>query len=96
MRKSNDQTLKDVLKEFVEQKKFKTRLSAKKLEALWHELFGALAGQYTEKVVYYNEIMTVHLSSSSLRKELMLNKPLILTQLNSRLKDQQVRDIEFR
>ncbi len=96
MRKNNDQPLKDVLKEFVEQKKFKEKLSAKKLESLWQELFGSLAGSYTEKIYYSKGILTIYLSSSTLRKELSLNKNLILTQMNSRLKDEMIEVLEFR
>lgn len=96
MRKSNDQTIKEVLKEFAGQKKFKDKLNVKKLEILWQELFGSLAGQYTERIYYSKGVMTVHLSSSSLRKELSLNKSLILKQLNSRLTEQTLEDIEFR
>ncbi|MEP7196966.1 MAG: DciA family protein [Saprospiraceae bacterium] len=96
MRKSNDQTLKEVLKEFAEQKKFKNKLNSKKLETLWFELFSSLAGSYTDKVQYANGVMTVFLSSSSLRKELLINKKLILQQINSKLKEETLNDIEFR
>ncbi len=97
MRKSNDQTLKEVLKEFSEQKKFKNKLNIKKLEMIWNELFGALAGSHTEKIFLSNNVATVYLNSSSLRKELHLNKKLILQQLNNRMNAEEIlTDIEFR
>ncbi|MCC6815421.1 MAG: DUF721 domain-containing protein [Saprospiraceae bacterium] len=96
MRKSNDQTLKEVLKEFTEQKRFKDKLTSKKLENVWYELFSSLAGNHTQKISLQDKVMTVYLSSSSLRKELSLNKTLILQQLNKHLINHEIDDIVFR
>lgn len=95
MRKSNDQSLTEILKEFADQKKFKNKLTAKKLEAIWLELFSSLAGSHTEKIYYAEKILKISISSASLRKELLLSKKLILQQMNSKLGEEKLNDIEF-
>lgn len=97
MSKSHEQTIREALKEFSEQKKFKQKLSLKKLETIWIESFGSLAGAYMEKITFHKGILCIHTSSSSLRKELLINKKLILQQLNKQLtEDEKLEDIDFR
>ncbi len=95
MRKSNDQSLSDVLKEFAEQKKFKNKLTSKKFEALWNELFSSITGEYLGKIYYQSGVLTVYITSSALKKNLLLNKKLLLQQLNSRL-DEPLKDLELK
>ncbi|MEO6189602.1 MAG: DciA family protein [Saprospiraceae bacterium] len=96
MRKTNDQSLPDLLKEFAEQSKYKNKLTSKKFENIWFELFSSLAGSHTEKIYFHNGVLTVHLNSASLRKELSLNKKLIIQQINTKLSDETLTDVLFK
>ncbi|MBK9272233.1 MAG: DUF721 domain-containing protein [Saprospiraceae bacterium] len=96
MKKSNDQKLSEIIREFADQKPYKNKLFHKKVEVAWMELFGDLTKGYLEKLKIQNKILSVYLKSPSLRIELEMNKKLILSNINKKLAPDQLEDIKFR
>lgn len=96
MKRTNDQKLSEVIKEFAEQKQYKHKLQVKKIETVWLELFGEITKGYLDRIKVQNNILTVYLSSPTLRVELDMNKKLILQNLNKKLGNDQLDELIFR
>ncbi len=93
--KHREFSLQDILKDFTAQKHLKDKLLDKKLEELWKNLYHNMA-MYTTKVQLKKGVLSVWISSAPLRQELMYNKEKIIQQLNKELKEELIRQIEFR
>jgi hypothetical protein len=96
MKRTNDQKISEVIREFKEKNQIGHKLYQKKLESLWIELFGSITEGYLEKFKLQQKMLTVYLKSPVLRKELNMNKTVILDTLNKRLAEDQLEDINFR
>lgn len=96
MKRTNDQKIAEVIREFKEVNQLGHKLFQKKLESLWLELFGSVTEGYLEKFRLQNKTLTVYLRSPVLRKELNLNKEVILENLNKRLGEDHLDDLIFR
>lgn len=85
MRRTNTQSLADILKEFmsenplVEEKMAETRA----LNA-WEELMGRAVSQYTKRLYISKKVLYIHLSSAVLRSELSLCREQLVKRLNEK------------
>ncbi len=93
--KENEFSLQQLLKNFSSQKHLKDKLLDKKLEELWRSLYQNMS-IYTTKIQFRKGILTVWISSSPLKHELMYKKERIISQLNEALKETLIEQIEFR
>lgn len=87
--------LNDLLKQFSNQEKLKTKLTQKKLEQAWLERFKNFE-TYTRKIRFYEGQMTIELDSAVLRKELSYSNKLIIKQLNEHLGEDIIKSLIIR
>lgn len=93
----DDTNIKNVIDQLFNKKgKLSKSFNQYKVEEIWRSCFGEVISSYTTKLYYNNEILTVHISSSALKEEIVMNKTQIIEQLNNHLQYRKVKDIRVR
>ena len=97
MKKKNAQRLSEVLSDFLDVNSgLKVKLAEHRAVKAWNELFGEGVLEYTRKVYFRRNVLYVHLSSSVLRAELLMNKQGLIDKINEYAEIPVVRDIVIR
>ncbi len=96
MKKQNDQSLKNVLKQMVEAYRLKDRLLQKKVEDAWARTMGPTIGNYTQDLKLRNHKLYITILSASLKQELSFSKEKIKKLINEELEGEYVRDVVIR
>jgi len=84
-RNNENQTLSEVLKEFVDHNKLQGGLDKVSVKDVWYREMGPAIEKYTTAIKLQNETLFVQLSSSVLREELSYGKEKIINMLNREL-----------
>lgn len=95
-RTSNENSLAEVLQHMIRQNGLKSGIDEVKVEMAWRELMGNGVNHYTRKVSFANQTITVELSSSVLREELLHGKSKIINMLNEHLGGEIVKEVVLR
>lgn len=88
MRKTNTQSLKEVLGEFSNETNISQRIKEIRVIKKWPELMGPAIDKVTEKIYIRNHILYVHLSSSVARNELFMMREAIVQVINKKAGEQ--------
>ena len=95
MKRQNDQTLADILKAFVNQKKVKPKIYQKKIEEIWAFHMGKSINQYTTSLKLRKDILFVTLNSAPLKKELSMGKEKIRSLINEELGEEFLKEVKI-
>ncbi len=87
--------LKDVLKEYVEVMKMKSKLSEVSLLNSWEKIVGPTIGRATKDIYIKDKKLFIRLNSSVIRSELLLIKDGLRDRLNDNTGSQVILDIVF-
>lgn len=82
MRRSNTQSLSDVLKEYIEKNRIESKLKEVDVVNSWEELLGKTIAGYTRNIYIRNRILYVEISSSVVKNELFMMREEICRRLN--------------
>lgn len=93
MRKTNEQSIKEVLKDLVETYRLKTKLNQAKVEELWEKMMGKTVTQHTTELRIRNQKLYVTVDSAPLRQELSYSRADILTKLNTELGESFLKEV---
>lgn len=97
MKKSNELTLGEAIREFLQLNDLDEKLLETEIYARWEELAGKSINLRTKSVKLHNGVLSVFLNSATLRSELNMRKSGILETINGRLRGKAVlRDIYFK
>lgn len=97
MKKKNSQPLSKALSDFFDVNDgLKVRLAEHRAVKGWHEVLGEGVSKYTNNVYFKRNVLYVHLSSSVLRAELLLNKEGLIEKINEYAEMPVIRDIILR
>ncbi len=96
MRKSNEQSLGEVIKQVIKDLKPDEKITRVKIISSWEKVMGPQIHSLTSKVEYRNKILTVYLKSAPLREELSMAKTKIATMINKDVGSRAVDEIVFR
>lgn len=96
MRKSNEQSLGEIIKAWLGEQKINTKITEVRINAAWEKIMGADIHKLTDRLVYYNKKLTVYLRSAPLREELSMGKSWIIGKINAELGNDAVEEIIFR
>ena len=88
MRKTNEQSIKDVLKEMVDYYRLRSRLTQTEVEHIWARAMGPAIANYTRDIKVLNKKLFVTIESAPLRQELSMGRDKILRILNEELKEE--------
>ena len=95
LRKKNEQSLGDILKDFLEKPSWKNKLNEVKVMTEWDKLFGSSFSKYIEDMFVQNQILYIKLNSASLRQELNYQKTTLIDRLNESVGKNFIKDIIF-
>lgn len=96
MRRSNTQSLSEVLKEFIEQKRFDRKLKEIDVVESWEQLLGKTIAHYTRNIYIRNRILYVHISSAVVKNELFMMREEICRRINENAGEEVVDKIIFK
>ena len=95
-RQSNENSLSEVLKAFVQTHKLEAGLDRVDAEHVWRTLLGNGVNSYTREVVLKGSTLYVTLSSAVLREELSHGKQKIISMLNEALGKECIKELVLR
>ena len=95
-RLSNESSIGDVLKAFIETHKLQNGMDKIDVQQAWKSLMGNGVNSYTKEVVLKGSTLYVALSSAVLREELSYGKQKIISMINEELGKEVVKDVILR
>lgn len=95
MKKSNEQTLKEVIKELLDAYKLKEGLQVNNVLQAWDQIAGPYIAKYTEKIYIKHQKLYLKLSSPALKHELSYSKTDLINRLNNLAREEVITDIVF-
>ena len=96
MRKTNTQSISDVLKNFVQENKLDRKLNELDLIKSWESVMGKTVMRYTGNIYIQNNTLFVETTSPIVRNELLMMKEEIRTRLNEVAGQELIKTIIFR
>ncbi len=96
MRRRNTEEIRDVVQQFLKQRKLDKPLYEKKIVDAWSEVLGPNIMNYTTNLVVKNKKLHVTISSSVLRHDLFISRENIVQSLNNRVGTHVIDDIVFK
>ncbi len=85
IRKSNEESLKEVIEQLLDTYKLRDKLNTVKLHKAWEEMMGESISKRTDKLIFKDDILTIYLSSAPLKEELNYGREQIKSMLNEQL-----------
>ena len=82
MRKTNNQSLKEVIQQLIETYKIQGKLDEVRLTEKWESIMGSLIAKHTTDIRIYNKTLHINLDSPALKQELSYSKSKIIELLN--------------
>jgi hypothetical protein len=95
-RVSNEGSIGDVLKEFIEKNKLQAGMDKINVEEAWKSLMGNGVNSYTKEVVLKGTTLYVSLTSAVLREELSYGKQKIIKMINDELRKEVIKEVILR
>jgi len=95
-RVSNEGSIGDVLKEFIEKNKLQSGMDKINVEEAWKSLMGNGVNSYTKEVVLKGTTLYVSLTSAVLREELSYGKQKIIKMINEEIGKEVIKDVILR
>lgn len=82
MRRSNTQSISEVLKEYIEQNRMDQKLKEVDVVQNWENLLGKTIARYTKNIYIRKQILFVEISSSVVKNELFMMREEICRRIN--------------
>jgi predicted nucleic acid-binding Zn ribbon protein len=95
MRRSNTQSLSEVIREYVKGTSIETKLKEVDVVQSWEELLGKTIAHYTRNVSLKNKVLYVEINSSVVKNELFMMREEIRRKLNEKAGEEMVNKIIF-
>lgn len=96
MKRGGVKSISELVKVTCREEGLETPLNEFRLIKAWSQVLGEAVKNYTGEMYIKNQILYVHLISSVLRQELMMNKKNLVRRLNDHVKAQVITDIVFK
>ena len=93
---SNEGSLADVLKVFIDKNKLQSGMDKIDVQEAWKSLMGNGVNSYTKEVVLKGTTLYVYLTSAVLREELSYGKDKIIKMINEELGKEVIKEVVLR
>ena len=96
MRRSNTQSLSEVLREFINENRIERKLKEVDAVQSWENLLGKTVSRYTRNISISNKILYVEISSAVVKNELIMMREEIRRKINEQAGQELVSRIVFK
>jgi hypothetical protein len=96
IRKSNEQTLKEVISDLFETNRMNGKLKEISIINNWEKLVGALIAKNTTKIYFHQGKLFLHIESPPLRTELAYSKSKLIEVVNREAGEELIDDVVVR
>lgn len=96
MKKKNDLSLGDALKDTIQELRIGPQLSETRVKSLWEELMGKTISTYTSQIAVRKNVLYLTILSAPLRQELSYARDKIRLRLNEELGEEFIREVVIR
>ncbi len=95
MKKSNTESLSDLLSKYLRQEGLETPLNQHRLISAWPEVMGTTITRYTGDMFIKNQTLYVKITSAPLKSDLMMERTKLVKRLNDAVGAYVIADIVF-
>jgi predicted nucleic acid-binding Zn ribbon protein len=95
MKKSNQQSLGEAIREFLQTHHLEEKMAETRIAALWEKAMGSHIARYTTAVAFRKGVLTITLNSPALRQELSYGKKKIADMINQELDQTLVEEVRL-
>jgi predicted nucleic acid-binding Zn ribbon protein len=96
MRGKNDQSLGEVIREFVDAYKLGEKLDEVDIRARWEKITGKVVAKHTSAIYINKRVLFVKVDSAALRQELSMARSMLLEAVNKGFDRKLVDDVVFK
>ena len=96
MRRNDAEQIGDMIRKFFRQNGLESPLNEYRLVDAWKDVVGPTIARYTSNLYIKNQILYVHLTSATVRQELMMGRDILVRRLNEKVGAQVIVNIIFR
>ncbi|PIF02025.1 MAG: hypothetical protein CR996_01880 [Draconibacterium sp.] len=96
MRRSNTQSLGEVIREFIKFSGMERRLKETDIVQSWEALLGKTIASYTRNITIKNRVLEVEITSAVVKNELFMMRDEIRRKMNERAGEELVATIRFK
>ncbi len=96
MRRSNTQSLSDVLQDYIKELRIEKKLKEVSIIQSWENLLGKTVARYTRNLKIVNNILYVEISSSVVKNELIMMREEICRRLNENVGEEIIERVVFK
>lgn len=96
MKKKNDLSLQDAMKDMIQELHIGPQLSETRVKSLWEELMGKTISTYTSNIAVRKNVLYLTILSAPLKQELSYGKDKIRKLLNEELGEEFIREVVIR
>ncbi|MBK8492332.1 MAG: DUF721 domain-containing protein [Saprospirales bacterium] len=93
MRRQNDQTLGEVLKEWLENSPIKGKIYQSRINLIWKAQMGATINQYTTEIKLVRRKLYLKIVSAPLRQELSFSREKVRNMINEQLGEEFLEEV---
>lgn len=95
MKKSNEQTLGEILKHIAKGRRVAPGYNEFKIKKWWENTMGEMINEQTNHIFLKGETLYIKVNSSALKSELNMNKNELIERLNEHLEDQIITKLQI-
>ena len=95
-RKTNEESLKEVIEQLLDTYKLRDRINQVKLQQSWDEIMGEMISKRTEKLLLKDHTLYIYLNSAPLKEELSYDREKIMRMLNTALEGDFIKEVVIR
>ena len=96
MRKSNTQTIANVIKDYLKETQIEGKLKEVQVVNSWEELVGKVIARRTNRIYIKNGKLYLHMNSSIVKNELLMHREGIIERINTNAGEEIVKEIVIR
>lgn len=96
MKKKNDLSLQDAMKDMIHELRIGPQLSETRVKSLWEELMGKTISTYTSNIAVRKNVLYLTILSAPLKQELSYGKDKIRKLLNEELGEDFIKEVVIR
>lgn len=93
MRKTNENSLKEVIEQLIDSYRLRDRLNEIRIRTTWEEVMGKAISSRTDHLMVRDHKLLIRVNSAALRKELQFQKSNIQQLMNKALEGEYILDV---